>query len=202
MASSQQRLTQQRLYGSHIAPQHPDSGRGLCECLRAANGARSGTRSGQHAGEPRRGRGAGAASSGGASRHAFDARSGLHTTECTQHTVLLGPTHGISCLSRWSLDFTKRPSYEVAPRVYAFAGAGLRRRLTGAGASGGKSDKLLRFYTDDSPGLKLPPVRERCCQPANAGAECKLGRSLLSQRAACLGLFQRRWHGLGRWLSW
>lgn len=34
----------------------------------------------------------------------------------------------------------------------------MRRRLGGLGGGGGK-DKLLKFYTDDAPGLKLPPVR-------------------------------------------
>ncbi|CAH9071326.1 unnamed protein product [Cuscuta epithymum] len=53
----------------------------------------------------------------------------------------------------------------VAPRGSAAATAGMRRRRiggtssagSGAGASGNSSN-MLRFYTDDAPGLKVGPT--------------------------------------------
>ncbi|GLT50681.1 hypothetical protein SLA2020_241500 [Shorea laevis] len=37
------------------------------------------------------------------------------------------------------------------------ATAGMRRRRTSAGASGGAAGTMLQFYTDDAPGLKISP---------------------------------------------
>ncbi|XP_054811425.1 protein transport protein Sec61 subunit beta-like [Prosopis cineraria] len=66
---------------------------------------------------------------------------------------------------------TTRPGV-VAPRGSAAATAGMRRRrMTGAGGSGssscggggsgsgsGAGANMLRFYTDDAPGLKISPT--------------------------------------------
>ncbi|KAK9158296.1 hypothetical protein Scep_004870 [Stephania cephalantha] len=53
----------------------------------------------------------------------------------------------------------------AAPRGSAAAAAGMRRRrLTGAsgglggGGAGGGGSNMLRFYTDDAPGLKITPT--------------------------------------------
>ncbi|KAL8255594.1 hypothetical protein R6Q59_030661 [Mikania micrantha] len=54
----------------------------------------------------------------------------------------------------------------VAPRGSAAATAGLRRRRLAAGSSSGLSStssgnnggNMLRFYTDDAPGLKISPT--------------------------------------------
>ncbi|KAK4440759.1 protein transport protein Sec61 subunit beta [Sesamum alatum] len=54
----------------------------------------------------------------------------------------------------------------VAPRGSAAASAGMRRRRLGAASSsvsssglgGGPGSNMLRFYTDDSPGLKISPT--------------------------------------------
>ncbi|XP_051153001.1 protein transport protein Sec61 subunit beta [Andrographis paniculata] len=64
---------------------------------------------------------------------------------------------------------TNRPDLK-APRGSAAASAGMRRRRLGAGAGAGGSSSsssaalggpgagnMLRFYTDDSPGLKIGP---------------------------------------------
>ncbi|KGN47316.1 protein transport protein Sec61 subunit beta [Cucumis sativus] len=69
--------------------------------------------------------------------------------------------------SSTSSGSTARPGV-VAPRGSAAATAGLRRRrpgstsasastgLVGGGSSGGGN--MLRFYTDDAPGLKISPT--------------------------------------------
>ena len=55
----------------------------------------------------------------------------------------------------------------MAPRGSAAATAGMRRRRVGGGTSGGNSSgsvggggasNMLRFYTDDAPGLKISPT--------------------------------------------
>ncbi|KAG4968450.1 hypothetical protein AAZX31_12G161000 [Glycine max] len=52
----------------------------------------------------------------------------------------------------------------MAPRGSAAATAGMRRRRLGGGNSsastgvGGGSSNMLRFYTDDAPGLKISPT--------------------------------------------
>ncbi|KAM7522321.1 hypothetical protein LguiA_012223 [Lonicera macranthoides] len=62
-----------------------------------------------------------------------------------------------------------RPSpVGIAPRGSAAATAGMRRRRTsgssggsaglGVGSGGGGSSNMLRFYTDDAPGLKISPT--------------------------------------------
>lgn len=59
---------------------------------------------------------------------------------------------------------TSRPgAVGIAPRGTPAAAAGMRRRrVAGAGASanfgGGGSSNVLRFYTDDAPGLKITPT--------------------------------------------
>ncbi|XP_059297562.1 protein transport protein Sec61 subunit beta [Lycium ferocissimum] len=61
---------------------------------------------------------------------------------------------------------TTRPGTTAAPRGSAAATAGMRRRRlggsssnTGGGAVGsGNASNMLRFYTDDSPGLKISPT--------------------------------------------
>ncbi|KAF3782732.1 transport protein Sec61 subunit beta [Nymphaea thermarum] len=61
---------------------------------------------------------------------------------------------------------TSRPGLVGAPRGTAAAAAGLRRRrVTGGGGSagggmsgGGGASNMLRFYTDDVPGLKITPT--------------------------------------------
>ncbi|XP_015161644.1 protein transport protein Sec61 subunit beta-like isoform X2 [Solanum tuberosum] len=62
---------------------------------------------------------------------------------------------------------TTRPG-AAAPRGSAAATAGMRRRRLGASSSGGgggnavvgsgNASNMLRFYTDDSPGLKISPT--------------------------------------------
>ncbi|KAI3450535.1 hypothetical protein Pfo_007200 [Paulownia fortunei] len=61
---------------------------------------------------------------------------------------------------------TSRPG-TMAPRGSAAAAAGMRRRRLGGGSSsvsssglggGGPGGNMLRFYTDDSPGLKISPT--------------------------------------------
>ncbi|KAL3530592.1 hypothetical protein ACH5RR_009914 [Cinchona calisaya] len=62
---------------------------------------------------------------------------------------------------------TSRPGM-VAPRGSAAATAGMRRRRLGVGGStgggsgslggGSNSSNMLRFYTDDAPGLKISPT--------------------------------------------
>ncbi|CAN0905040.1 Protein transport protein Sec61 subunit beta, partial [Linum grandiflorum] len=53
---------------------------------------------------------------------------------------------------------TSRPG-PAAPRGSAAATAGLRRRRLGGGASvGGGGGNMLRFYTEDAPGLKISPT--------------------------------------------
>ncbi|CAN0905038.1 Protein transport protein Sec61 subunit beta, partial [Linum grandiflorum] len=54
---------------------------------------------------------------------------------------------------------TSRPG-PAAPRGSAAATAGLRRRrLASSGASvGGGGGNMLRFYTEDAPGLKISPT--------------------------------------------
>ncbi|CAI9105130.1 OLC1v1003988C1 [Oldenlandia corymbosa var. corymbosa] len=61
---------------------------------------------------------------------------------------------------------TSRPG-TVAPRGSAAATAGMRRRRLGTGTGGGSSNvstsggsagNMLRFYTDDAPGLKISPT--------------------------------------------
>ncbi|KAJ1409186.1 Protein transport protein SecG/Sec61-beta/Sbh [Sesbania bispinosa] len=59
-----------------------------------------------------------------------------------------------------------RPGGVVAPRGSAAATAGMRRRRlggggnssSGAGAGSGPGSNMLRFYTDDAPGLKISPT--------------------------------------------
>ncbi|CAN6325561.1 unnamed protein product [Urochloa humidicola] len=52
----------------------------------------------------------------------------------------------------------------VGPRGTAAAAAGMRRRRTtssaggGGGFSGGGGSNMLRFYTDEAPGLRLSPT--------------------------------------------
>ncbi|KAJ3703232.1 hypothetical protein LUZ61_006937 [Rhynchospora tenuis] len=51
----------------------------------------------------------------------------------------------------------------VGPRGSAAATAGMRRRRTGGGGGGfsgggGGGSNMLRFYTDDAPGLKMTPT--------------------------------------------
>ncbi|XP_028757047.1 protein transport protein Sec61 subunit beta-like [Neltuma alba] len=60
---------------------------------------------------------------------------------------------------------TTRPGI-MAPRGSAAATAGMRRRRLGGGAGGSGSavgggsgpSNMLRFYTDDAPGLKISPT--------------------------------------------
>ncbi|KAL6011063.1 hypothetical protein ACLOJK_001507 [Asimina triloba] len=65
-----------------------------------------------------------------------------------------------------SSSATSRPG-TVAPRGTAAAAAGMRRRRPGAagatagafgGGGGGGASNMLRFYTDDAPGLKITPT--------------------------------------------
>ena len=60
------------------------------------------------------------------------------------------------------------PSY--FPRADRDATAGVRRRNTGGGGGAQKTGQgnnmsMLRYYTDDSPGLKITPVRARTPSP-------------------------------------
>ncbi|KAI8573685.1 hypothetical protein RHMOL_Rhmol01G0296300 [Rhododendron molle] len=69
--------------------------------------------------------------------------------------------------SQASSSSTSRPG-PIAPRGSAAATAGMRRRRTttsagnsssGSGSFGGGSgSNVLRFYTDDAPGLKISPT--------------------------------------------
>uniref|UniRef100_A0A0D9XVW7 Protein transport protein Sec61 subunit beta n=1 Tax=Leersia perrieri TaxID=77586 RepID=A0A0D9XVW7_9ORYZ len=54
---------------------------------------------------------------------------------------------------------TARPS-TVGPRGTPAAAAGMRRRRTSTsgGFSGGGGSNMLRFYTDEAPGLRLSPT--------------------------------------------
>ncbi|TKY67247.1 transport protein Sec61 subunit beta [Spatholobus suberectus] len=59
---------------------------------------------------------------------------------------------------------TTRPGV-MAPRGSAAATAGMRRRRLGGGSSSasvgggsGAGSNMLRFYTDDAPGLKISPT--------------------------------------------
>ncbi|GFZ20474.1 Protein transport protein Sec61 subunit beta like [Actinidia chinensis var. chinensis] len=70
--------------------------------------------------------------------------------------------------SQASTASTSRPGpVGAAPRGSAAATAGMRRRRVGGssagtggsgGFSGGGSGNVLRFYTDDAPGLKISPT--------------------------------------------
>ncbi|GKV28810.1 hypothetical protein SLEP1_g37809 [Rubroshorea leprosula] len=70
-----------------------------------------------------------------------------------------------SSQSQASSSSTSRPGV-VAPRGSAAATAGMRRRrltvgsaASGAGSvSSGSGSNMLRFYTDDAPGLKISPT--------------------------------------------
>ncbi|XP_050217919.1 protein transport protein Sec61 subunit beta [Mercurialis annua] len=69
--------------------------------------------------------------------------------------------------SQSSSSTTSRPGV-VAPRGSAAATAGMRRRRLGSSAAGSGSasaggistgsSNMLRFYTDDAPGLKISPT--------------------------------------------
>ncbi|KAM7280063.1 hypothetical protein ACFE04_007197 [Oxalis oulophora] len=67
--------------------------------------------------------------------------------------------------SSTSSSSTSRPGV-VAPRGSAAATAGMRRRRTtsssssvaASGGGGGGAGNMLRFYTDDAPGLKISPT--------------------------------------------
>ncbi|GAB2275107.1 hypothetical protein Dimus_009872 [Dionaea muscipula] len=68
--------------------------------------------------------------------------------------------------SQVSSSSTSRPS-TMAPRGSAAAAAGMRRRRIGSGSSTGSvggggggagGGNMLRFYTDDAPGLKITPT--------------------------------------------
>ncbi|XP_065847024.1 protein transport protein Sec61 subunit beta-like [Euphorbia lathyris] len=71
-----------------------------------------------------------------------------------------------SSQSQGASSTTSRPGL-MAPRGSAAATAGMRRRRlgstsAGAGGAGGAIDggtsNMLRFYTDDAPGLKISPT--------------------------------------------
>ncbi|XP_015874388.1 protein transport protein Sec61 subunit beta [Ziziphus jujuba] len=73
---------------------------------------------------------------------------------------------GSSSQSQPASSSTSRPGV-MAPRGSAAATAGMRRRRLGGGntsSSGGISggsgpgSNMLRFYTDDAPGLKISPT--------------------------------------------
>uniref|UniRef100_A0A7N0T9W3 Protein transport protein Sec61 subunit beta n=1 Tax=Kalanchoe fedtschenkoi TaxID=63787 RepID=A0A7N0T9W3_KALFE len=62
---------------------------------------------------------------------------------------------------------SSRPALNAPPRGSAAATAGMRRRRTTAASSSapsnfsagsGTSNNMLRFYTDDAPGLKITPT--------------------------------------------
>ncbi|KAK9280455.1 hypothetical protein L1049_014147 [Liquidambar formosana] len=72
-----------------------------------------------------------------------------------------------SSQSQSSSSSTSRPgTVGMAPRGSAAAAAGMRRRRTTSTSSGGFSgggggatgSNMLRFYTDDAPGLKITPT--------------------------------------------
>lgn len=81
----------------------------------------------------------------------------------------------------------------VVPLSNAGAGA-LRRRLGGLGGGNSGKDKLLRFYTDDAPGLKLPPVRktETTQKHRLRSVELEYALTCASDALSCL-LRDRRW---------
>ncbi|OVA10169.1 Preprotein translocase Sec [Macleaya cordata] len=71
--------------------------------------------------------------------------------------------------SQSSSSTSSRPAgtVGVAPRGTAAATAGMRRRRVGGGggggggggfSGGGGGSNMLRFYTDDAPGLKITPT--------------------------------------------
>ncbi|KAJ8620948.1 hypothetical protein MRB53_029477 [Persea americana] len=70
--------------------------------------------------------------------------------------------------SQSSSSSTSRPgAVGIAPRGTPAAAAGMRRRRLGGGAGaggasgsfgGGGGSNVLRFYTDDAPGLKITPT--------------------------------------------
>ncbi|XP_058110251.1 protein transport protein Sec61 subunit beta [Magnolia sinica] len=69
--------------------------------------------------------------------------------------------------SQASSSTSSRPgTVGMAPRGTPAAAAGMRRRRLGGGGSsgnfgaggGGGSSNMLRFYTDDAPGLKITPT--------------------------------------------
>ncbi|RDX82577.1 Protein transport protein Sec61 subunit beta, partial [Mucuna pruriens] len=68
-----------------------------------------------------------------------------------------------SSQSQTSTSTTARPG-GMAPRGSAAATAGMRRRRVGGGntstvsVGGGGGGNMLRFYTDDAPGLKISPT--------------------------------------------
>ncbi|BAT91948.1 hypothetical protein LR48_Vigan05g181200 [Vigna angularis] len=69
-----------------------------------------------------------------------------------------------SSQSQSSTSTTARPGI-AAPRGSAAATAGMRRRRVASGNSstatsvgGGGGGNMLRFYTDDAPGLKISPT--------------------------------------------
>ncbi|RVW38830.1 hypothetical protein VitviT2T_007985 [Vitis vinifera] len=72
-----------------------------------------------------------------------------------------------SSQSQASTTATSRPGpVGMAPRGTAAATAGMRRRRVGGGSGGsssgygggGSGSNMLRFYTDDAPGLKITPT--------------------------------------------
>ncbi|KAL2456283.1 Preprotein translocase Sec [Abeliophyllum distichum] len=73
-----------------------------------------------------------------------------------------------SSQSQASSGSTSRPGpMGMAPRGSAAATAGMRRRRLGGGSSsstssgvggGASGSNMLRFYTDDAPGLKISPT--------------------------------------------
>ncbi|KZV35154.1 protein transport protein Sec61 subunit beta-like [Dorcoceras hygrometricum] len=70
-----------------------------------------------------------------------------------------------SSQSQASSGTTSRPGIAgMAPRGSAAATAGMRRRRLGSGSSsdmgggGGSGANMLRFYTEDAPGLKISPT--------------------------------------------
>ncbi|KAF8009015.1 hypothetical protein BT93_J0106 [Corymbia citriodora subsp. variegata] len=76
-----------------------------------------------------------------------------------------------SSQSQSASSVTSRPGL-MAPRGSAAAAAGMRRRRLGGGggggsgaaagsgglSGGGSGSNMLRFYTDDAPGLKISPT--------------------------------------------
>ncbi|KAE8694825.1 Protein transport protein Sec61 subunit beta [Hibiscus syriacus] len=62
--------------------------------------------------------------------------------------------------SQSSISSTANRPDVMAPRGSAAATAGMRRRrvVGGASAGSGSGSNMLRFYTDDAPGLKISPT--------------------------------------------
>ncbi|TKY48505.1 transport protein Sec61 subunit beta [Spatholobus suberectus] len=63
------------------------------------------------------------------------------------------------------LDFNKRatrrhgsPRFRRRHRGHAAAPSGRRKQFGKRGCGGGGSSNMLRFYTDDAPGLKISPT--------------------------------------------